>query len=53
MSPFDIVVIVLVSVAVVGVVASIIYRRVKHKGSSCGCGCEGCTSCKACDKKEK
>lgn len=48
MSPFDIVIIVLISAAVVAVAGACIYRKVRHKGSGCSCGCEGCPSCGAC-----
>lgn len=51
MSPFDIVVIVLVSLAVIGVVGMTIYRKVKHKGGGCGCGCDGCPHCGSCHKR--
>lgn len=42
MSPFDIVIIVAVSVAFVAVVGVLIYKKVKRKGGGCDCGCEGC-----------
>ena len=49
MGAFDIIVIVLTSVAFVGVVAYLIWRKAKGKGgcdcSSCGC-CPGCAACK-------
>lgn len=51
MSPFDIVVTVLVGAAVLAVAGVGIYRKIKHKGG-CSCGCEGCPSCKACHKKK-
>lgn len=51
MGPVDIAVIVIVGVAVIGVTAYLIYRKVKHKGGcDCVCGCEGCTMC---DKSKK
>ena len=54
MGAFDILVIVLVSAAVLAVIGTVIYRKIKHKGSSCGCGCSGCTMCSGCkDKKVK
>ena len=53
MGPFDIIVIVLVSVAVLAVVGTIIYRNVKNKGPSCGCGCSSCSMCDKCGKEEE
>lgn len=50
MGAFDIAIIVVVAVAVLAVIGTVIYRKVKHKGPSCGCGCEGCS---ACDKGRK
>ena len=44
MGAFDIAIIVIVSVAVLAVIGTVIYRKVKHKGPSCGCGCEGCSA---------
>ena len=52
MSPFDVVVIVAVSVAVVAVVGWLIYRKVKHKGG-CDCGCSGCSACARNNKSNK
>ena len=56
MGAVDIAVIVVVSVAVLGALGNIIYRKIKHKGAccdcGCGCGCDGCTGCKP-DKKDK
>lgn len=49
MSGTDIAVIVIVSLAVLGAVGYIIYRKIKHKGGcdcGCGCGCAGCSGCK-------
>lgn len=46
MSAFDIVVIVVISVAVVAVIGTAIYKKVKGKGGGCdGCGgnCMGCS----------
>lgn len=45
MNGVDIAVIVIVSVAVVAVVGWLIYRKVKHKGGCCDCGCNGCDMC--------
>lgn len=52
MGPFDIAIVVIISVAVVGVIGWLIYRKVKHKGGCCDCGCSGCTACDKC-KKDK
>ncbi len=49
MSPFDIVIIVLVSIAFVGVVGYLIWRKAKGKGG-CDCGCEGCPHACNCHK---
>ena len=47
MGPFDIVVIVLISVAVLATAGTLIYRKIKHKGNCCGCsGCAACDKCK-------
>lgn len=56
MSPFDIIVIVAISVAFLAVVGVIIYKKATHKGGGCGCGCEGCPHACHCGngkKKEK
>lgn len=56
MSPFDIVVVVLISAAFLSVVGTVIYKKIKHKGGGCGdcgCGCEGCSLCNKCHKPEK
>ena len=52
MSPFDIAITVLASVAFVGVVAYLIWRKVKGKGG-CGCGCSNCPSACNCGKQEE
>ena len=52
MGAFDIVVIVLTSVAFVGVVAYLIWRKAKGKGG-CDCGCADCPHCSACGKKDE
>lgn len=52
MSPFDIVIIVLVSIAFVGVVGYLIWRKAKGKGG-CDCGCEGCPHACNCHKGEE
>lgn len=48
MGAVDIAVIVIVSVAVVGVAAYLIYRKIKHKSGCCDCSsCNGgCDCCK-------
>lgn len=51
MNGVDIAVIVIVSVAVIGIAAWLIYRKVKHKGGCCDCGC-GCNGCTACGKNK-
>ena len=52
MSPFDIAVIVLASVAFVGVVGFLIWRKAKGKGGCCDCsGCPGCSQCNCEHKK--
>ena len=50
MNPVDIAVIVIVSVAVLGVISWFIYRKIKHKGIGCDCGCSSCSGCTACGK---
>ena len=47
MSPLDIAIIVVVSVAFVAAVGAIIYRKVRKKGG-CGCGCSGCPHSSGC-----
>lgn len=51
MGTVDIVVIVILSAALLGVAGYFIYRKVKHKGSGCDCGCD-CASCSMCHKKK-
>lgn len=53
MGPFDIAVIVVVSVAVVAVFGWLIYRKVKHKGgcAGCDCGCGSGANCPHCKEK--
>lgn len=51
MGPVDIAVIVIVGVAVLGVAAYLIYRKVKGKGGCCDCSsCGG--SCPHCHPKQ-
>ena len=51
MGACDIIVLVAISVAVVGVIGWLIYRKVKGKGG-CDCGCSGCTACDKCNKEK-
>ena len=53
MSPFDIVVIVAVSVAFLAVVGVLIYKKVTHKGGGCSCGCDGCPHSCHCHEGKK
>lgn len=49
MGAFEIVTIVVVGVAVVGVLAYLIYKKVKGEGVGCDCGsCGACPHCGAC-----
>jgi len=48
MGPVEIIIIVAVSVAVLGAVGWLIYKKATGKGSTCGCGCEGCPHSKNC-----
>lgn len=50
MSPFDIIIIIAVSVAFLAVVGVIVYNKAKHKGG--GCGCEGCPHACHCNGKK-
>lgn len=49
MGACDIIVIVAVSVAFLAAIGFIIFKKVRHKGGGCGCGCEGCPH--ACHRK--
>ncbi|HBN13078.1 MAG TPA: FeoB-associated Cys-rich membrane protein [Clostridiales bacterium] len=55
MNGIDIAVIVIVSVAVLGVIGWLVYKKVKHKsiGCDCGYGCNGCTMCDKGKKEDK
>lgn len=55
MGTFDIIVIAIICVAVLAVIGTVIYKKIKHKGGGCGCGCgcEGCSSCNLCEKNGK
>ncbi len=52
MNGWDIAVLVIVCVAVAAVAGWLIYRKVKHKGGCCDCGCGGCSSCDKCKPKK-
>ncbi len=47
MTPMDVVIIVLASLAVVAVVGRAIWKHKQGKGG-CGCGCNGCPHANAC-----
>lgn len=49
---FDILVIVVVSVAVLAVIGVAIYKKANGKGG-CDCGCEGCPHNCACKNKKQ
>ena len=51
MGAFDIVVIVLVSVAFLGAVGYLIWRKAKGKGG-CDCGCSSCPHACSCAKRK-
>ena len=53
MGPCDIIVLVVISLSVVGVLSGLIYKKLKHRGGCCDCGCSGCTACDKGKKKEK
>lgn len=42
MGATEIVIIVLCAAAVVGVIGTVIYKKIKGKPSDCGCGCANC-----------
>ncbi|MDE5943843.1 MAG: FeoB-associated Cys-rich membrane protein [Clostridia bacterium] len=48
MNGWDIAILIVVCLAVAAVVGWLIYRKVKHKGGGCDCGCGGCTACDKC-----
>lgn len=52
MKPIDYVIIAVVAVAVVGVVAYLIYNKKKGKNVGCGCGCSGCPNAGACSARK-
>lgn len=51
MNGVDIAVIVVVSVAALGVIGYFIYRKLK--GKNIGCDCGNCAGCSLCNKKKK
>ena len=51
MGALDIAIVVIVSVAVVGVIGYLIYIKIKHKGG-CDCGCSSCPNCSSCKGRE-
>lgn len=53
MNGVDIAVIVIVGIAVLGVVGWLIYRKIKHKGGGCDCGCGSCNGCTLCNKSRE
>lgn len=54
MGPFEIVTIVVVGIAVVGVLAYLICKKVKGESVGCDCGsCSACPHCNACRSKAK
>ena len=53
MNGIDIAIVVGISVAVVAVLGWLIYRKIKHKGGCCDCGCGGCTACSKGKKEDK
>lgn len=53
MGPFDIVVLVLIIAAFAAVVGTQIYKKIKHKGGGCDCGCGSCPHCADCGSKKK
>ena len=54
MGAFEIVTIVVVGVTVAGVLAYLIYKKVKGESAGCDCGsCSACPHCNACRSKAK
>ena len=51
MGAVDIAVIVIVSVAALGIIGYFIFRKLKGKSIGCDCGCQGCTLCNKKNKK--
>ena len=52
MGAVEIAIVTVVGVAFLAAVGVIIYRKVKHKGGCCDCGCSSCPSCSACSQKK-
>ena len=46
MGPLEIVIVIAVGAAFLAALGVIIYKKVKHKGSGCDCGCSGCSACR-------
>jgi hypothetical protein len=53
MSGVDIAIVVIVCVAFVGVVGTIIYKKLTGKSSGCDCGCHDCPHCSSCKPHDK
>ena len=49
MEPIDIILIVLLAIAVIGIIAYLIWKKRKGEGG-CGCGCNTCPSAGACHR---
>ncbi len=49
MEPIDIILIILLAVAIIGIIAYLIRKKVKGE-SGCGCGCSGCPSAGNCQR---
>ncbi len=49
MEPIDIILIVLLAVAMIGIIAYLIRKKLKGE-SGCGCGCSGCPNASACQR---
>ncbi|MDE7453260.1 MAG: FeoB-associated Cys-rich membrane protein [Clostridia bacterium] len=53
MNGWEIAVLVIVCAAFAAAVGFMIYRKIKHKGGCCDCGCDGCTGCSKCKSDDK
>lgn len=54
MGATEIIIIVLCAAAVVAVVGTVIYKKIKGKPTDCGCGCANCPhACPGKDKTER
>jgi hypothetical protein len=49
MEPIDIILIVILAIALIGIIAYLIWQKKEGKGG-CGCGCNGCPSAGACHR---